>query len=291
MFAPQASFLPGFVRPGWKKNSRTIASTFEVDAKVGYRPILGTHFYGDYGCAPNTYAFEKPAGHTRLLFIGDSVTRRAEIARALEHRLANPNFEFWNAGVEGYNLIQVVEHYMNANRALEPDHVILTFHNNDFHVTPVAFIDDEGKFTVVGGNARIQGLDPRLFRMSHLYRWYITLSTSRQPGSSFDLEVERVRSNMTVLRDELDEKRIEFSVVLFPILRPFRAWLDKEVRSRNAALAILGELDIRYYDVLEPVQAAIAKGVPVGAGGKWHPSQAGGRIVATHLLEEGFLGR
>jgi hypothetical protein len=119
--------------------ARDNLSTFVIDPDFGFRPILPSGSYTRFGTLANGYAEAKRPGVTRLLFIGDSVTRRGHIVEALKSHYGSQEYEYWNAGVESFNTVQEVEYYRRFNRAIQPDHVILTFHLNDFETTPVWF--------------------------------------------------------------------------------------------------------------------------------------------------------
>ena len=121
----------------------------------------------------NDYPLSKSNGKKRLLFIGDSVTRRGHIVDALKDEYGSLKYEYWNAGVESFNTVQEVRYYKHFNRGLRPDEVFLTFHLNDFGTTPVAFREANGSLVVYVTNVPAQRLNPWLFQRSHLYRSWI----------------------------------------------------------------------------------------------------------------------
>src|SRR3990170_5571896 len=112
---------------------------YTADAKLGYRPVLGSSTYNAFGTRLNSYDPEMRPRVPRILFLGDSVTSRESIIVPLKRLYGENRFEFWNAGVEGYNTLNEVEFYKRYNAAIEPDQVVLFFHNNDFQPTPVIF--------------------------------------------------------------------------------------------------------------------------------------------------------
>ena len=86
---------------------------------------------------------EKKKGKQRILFLGDSITARGKIVSQLKQLYRTERYEYWNAGVEGYNTFQEVEFFKKHNQHINPDHVILIFTiPNDFEDTPVVFVDD-----------------------------------------------------------------------------------------------------------------------------------------------------
>ena len=58
-------------------------TTFHENDECGYLPITGKGVYGPNGCLKNNYDLENPKGE-RILFVGDSVTHRARIIKALQ---------------------------------------------------------------------------------------------------------------------------------------------------------------------------------------------------------------
>ena len=114
-----------------------------IDSDFGFRPVLGNSEYNVYGTLYNNYSFEKKENTKRLLFLGDSVTRRAKIIDALRESYGEEKFEYFNAGVESFNTVQEVAFYKKYNSVIRPDHLILTLHNNDFETTPVAFYNQD----------------------------------------------------------------------------------------------------------------------------------------------------
>ena len=102
-----------------------VRSAFVVDPEFGFRPVFGVE-YSETGTLLNDYGVVKPAGVGRVLYLGDSVTRRGRIIRALMRVYDQRKLEHWNAGVETFNTVQEVEYYERYNRTIRPDHVILT---------------------------------------------------------------------------------------------------------------------------------------------------------------------
>jgi len=62
--------------------------------------------------------------------------------------------------------VQEVAYYRQFNRPIHPDHVILTFHLNDFETTPVAFREADGTVVVFAPNWPVRRLHPWLFQHS-----------------------------------------------------------------------------------------------------------------------------
>ncbi len=289
---PQALPIEGFELEVWRRDSDYHKRTFTIDPRMGYRPRLGTNEYGELGTLPNDYPHEKRPGVPRLLFIGDSVTHQRSIERALRRRCGEDGVEYWNAGVQGFNTLQEVTWYLDWNRGVRPDHVILTFHNNDFIVTPVAFQNDAGEFTVVLPRRQLLRWSPWLLDRSRLYRLYLNWSLSRGPAHDPDTAAADTRAALARLRDAVAEDGARLSVLLLPILAPPADWSAEERRSRELSLEIFRDLGLEWFDLLPPLQAALDDGVPVrlDRGDSWHPSREAAERFADHLIREGFLG-
>ena len=72
-----------------------------------------------------------------------SVTRRATIVAGL--RDLGASGACWNAGIEAYNPVQEVEHWLRHTRGeVDVARVVLTLHNNDYSFTPVGLYTDSG---------------------------------------------------------------------------------------------------------------------------------------------------
>ena len=165
------------------------------------------------------YAAAKPPGVNRLLFIGDSVTHRGQIVEALRAVYGSQKYEYWNAGVESFNTVQEVEYYRRFNRAINPDHVILTFHLNDFETTPVAFREADGTLVVFAPNWPVRRLNPWLFQHSYTYRYWLGLVTPKKTARSEI--IAEVRASLTDLQRMVGVDRARLTVLVLPILRPY----------------------------------------------------------------------
>ena len=193
-------------------------SAFVVDPDFGFRPILGSGNYTCFGTLANDYSETKRPGVVRLLFIGDSVTRRGQIVEALRAQYGSQHYEYWNAGVESFNTVRGGGVYKRFNRPIQPDHVILTFHLNDFETTPVAFREADGTLVVYAPNWPIQRLNPWLFRHSYTYRYWLGLLSPRKAARSEI--IEQVRDNLADLSRGIARDNARLTVLVLPILRP-----------------------------------------------------------------------
>ncbi len=271
-------------------------ANFQADAECGYVPVLGNAAYDQYGCRVDRY---DAARHRlperdgsvrqgkRILFAGDSVTRRQRIQDALEQIYGSQEYEYWNAGVESFNTMQELIFYRRINSKLKPDQVVLTFHNNDFQDTPLVFRQN-GELQIHFMRRDGNRISPWLFSHSYLYRWLTGLSLGN---------LDRVRQRAAVkealagFRQTTAQQKVGFSVILLPILKPYEQWTGKEKWSRQNALEVLKELDITSYDLFPDMEAAVKEGVilPETPGDSWHPSQAAAQHFARYLASKKIL--
>ena len=207
-------FVKTAVELSWTRDNPGY-NIFTVDPEFGFRPIFGNGLYNEYGTKANNYSIEKPPGVTRLLFIGDSVTHRAKIVDALKDIYGEADFEYWNAGVESYNTVQEVNYYKRYNAAIKPDHVILTFHLNDFETTPIAFENEGDGLIVYAPNKPMRDLNPWLFKYSSLYRFLIRLTDDT--GDDRAGIVAEAEDSLLELRDLLAVDDIDFTVLVLPV--------------------------------------------------------------------------
>lgn len=289
LIAPYSAF-GGAMELAWMREYRQgFGEVMTTDPELGFRPNLGNGIYSEYGTLVDGWDVEPRAGATRVLFVGDSVTQRGKIVKPLRRLYGTRGVQYWNAGVGSFNTVQEVGFYRRYNAKLEPDHVVLFFHLNDFETTPIAFFSD-GELISFAPNRPIHTLDPWLFRNSSVYRAYIGLRISR----SDDREKIRaeVEASLRGLADELARDGIRFSVVVLPHFQPVSEWHPNAVANRARITAFLQEIGVRHFDLFEPTQAAIAEGVDVqeSPGDFWHPSDAAGRRLARYLFDAGLLG-
>ncbi len=286
---PHPEALPLPVWQGRPAGADTYA--YVTDPELGYRPLLGNRNYSRFGTLPNDHAPEKPAGATRLLFLGDSVARRARLQKALEKGCPDAPIEIWTAAVEGYNTVQEVEYYLRYSRPLRPDHVTLLFHNNDFLATPVVFSDAGGGLTVSIGQASLSPLDRALLANSNLYRHFFKRRLRSLTRRDLVTTGAETRNALLRLKSALDEDGAGLTVLLLPILAPYDEWTPHEKRRRELGLELLRELELDHHDLRAPLEATLAAGVRVAEtpGDGWHPSRQASRRFLRFLLRRGYL--
>ena len=288
--APYRAFGGARELPQFRRGGPTVAATFVVDPDFGFRPIFDNGHYTAFGTLANDYPLTKADGKKRLLFIGDSVTRRGHIVDALKDEYGSLKYEYWNAGVESFNTVQEVRYYKRFNRALRPDEVFLTFHLNDFETTPVAFRDTNGSLTVYAPNIPVQRINPWLFQHSYFYRFWIGVFTARK--TERPAIISEVHGSLEELKRMVETDGARLTVLVLPILRPLNDWSAGFLENRRRILDILGSLQVRYFDLLEPLDQALADGVSVVEEGDdlfWHPSREVAQYFGAYLRRKGLL--
>jgi hypothetical protein len=272
-----------------RRRDERYSNLYTPDPHLGFRPILGTDRYNEYGTLTNVYALQKRRSVARLLFIGDSVTARGRIVAAIRRRYRDEEFEYWNAGVHGYNTVQEVEYYRKYNRQIRPDHVILTFHPNDYGTTPVVFRDSSNRLVVCSLRKPLRSISPWLFRRSYLYRLFL----ARTMSASEDAEGIRreVASSLGELKDLVAADGATLTVLVLPYLAPQDQWSDSRLGARQATLEILADLGIRHFDLLGVLRAALADGIRTQErpGDTLHPSPELSERFAAFLYDQGLL--
>lgn len=253
---------------------------FEENAECGYLPIVGLGEYGPHGCLKNEYDLDNPKA-PRILFVGDSVTHRARIINALKKLYGEDTFEYWNAGVESFNTMQEWVLFREHNQAINPDHVVLTFHNNDFRATPMV-VRERGQIKIYQ-----PGLDinPWLFKKSYVYRW------AWPKGDDTEMREQQVKEGLKGFKTALADQQIRFTVILHPMLKPYSEWNEDEIASREKSLQYFKELDLEVIDLLPVMEKAIADGVNLTEAPEdyLHPSDELSERFAEEVKRQGLL--
>lgn len=253
---------------------------FQEDAEAGYLPVVGRGEYGPHGCLPNDYQLDQRRA-PRVLFTGDSVTHRGKIVEALKKLYGADTYEYWNAGVESFNTLQEWVFYKRHNHKIEPDHVVLTFHNNDFRATPLV-VREGGEIKIYQPGTHI---NPWLFRRSYLYRW------AWPDPDDTEARRQKVRQSLMDFRDALQGDNKRFTVILHPMLKPYSSWSDDEKNSRELSLSYFKELEIRYIDLLPVSEKALEEGLEVteAPGDVLHPNDEMAARFARELQAQNLL--
>ena len=288
--APYRAFGGASELTQFRHGAREGSAAFVIDPVFGFRPVLGEGPYTRFGTLVNGYADAKSPGVRRLLFLGDSVTHRGHLIDALRAVYGAQGYEYWNAGVESFNTVQEVAYYRHFNRPLRPDHVLLTFHLNDFETTPVAFREADGTLVVFAPNWPVRRLHPWLFQHSYTYRYWLGLVTPKKTSRA--AIIAEVRASLADLERMVTVDGARLTVVVLPILRPISDWQPEYREYWRLILGILASLRIRHFDLLQPLQAALADGVVVAETGDslfWHPSRDVASYFAKYLRTRHLL--
>ncbi len=289
--APRQPMLQGFELKDWRKYSDEFKKVFQPDPDLGFRPKLGTDWYDQHGIniKHGGYSAKAPE-QRRVLFIGDSVTARRAIDKGMLKVFGSDNLQYLNAGVESYNTHQESLWYERFNRQAQPDHVILTLHMNDFDVTPVAFYDANGDMAMVAPDKSALGINAWAFQHIYIYRSYFTWRIQKHVQYDVKEGEEVMRQALQKLQQLCQQDGTNFTVLVLPVCRPLDQWKAQQKDRRLRALKLLTDLGIHHFDLLPPMQEAIAAGVEVQEtkGDDWHPSVALGEGFARYLEGQGF---
>ena len=261
-------------------------NSFVADDECGYLPRTDSDEYDHYGCRRNDYKLEKPAGKQRVLFMGDSVTHRGRIIRALQKLYGDSHYEYWNAGVESFNTEQELVLYRRHNAQIKPDQAILCFHNNDFMQTPIVYQKD-GKLQMLTPQRDRKKINMWWFDNSYFYRFLIGLSWR---GDSEE-KAREVRANLVEMKQLMADQKVDFRIVLLPLMKPLKEWDEGENWSRQQSTQMFKELKIPYYDLLPCLEQMLQQGLAVeeNAGDSWHPNDVAAAHFAEELKKQGLL--
>ena len=183
--------------------------------------------------------------------------------------------------MESFNTLQEWVFYREHNHKVKPDHVVLTFHNNDFRATPMVVRE--------GGQIKVYqpGLDinPWLFRKSYVYRW------AWPKGENHQKREQQVVEGLTGFAERLKKDGIRFSVILHPMLKPVSEWKEEETRSRERSLHYFKEYGIRYVDLLPVMEKAVKEGLTLteSPGDFLHPNDELSALFAAELKRQNLL--
>ncbi len=266
-----------------------VARAFTVDPEFGFRPIIPGAKYNEWGTMRNEYSLRKTADRTRLLFVGDSVTHRARIVDGLRALYGEEHYEWWNAGVESFAPVQYVRYYRRYNRAIHPDHVVVTFHLNDFATTPVAFIDGEGRLQVFSPKRPLTEINAWAFQHIRIYRAWLGFTGTLRTQDNQNAVRAEVRAALAELRDLVREDGGRLTIVLHPMMIPLRDWSPADRENHEVAERMFGELGLRYFTLTDALERGLAAGVEAAGPDHHHPSPEIARYFARSLHARGLL--
>ena len=280
---PFSTFGAGEELNWFRLGRQDIPDLFVPDDTLGFRPVLGNRIYDDHGIIFGDSILAKSQPARKILFIGDSVTARGRMIRALAERISSDRISYLNGGVESYNIQQEVEFFFRYQALTKPDYIIHIFHVNDLQSTPLAYRASDGRLHVYSINTRKEVFSPLLFRHSQLYRLMIAAALPR---------IDRVQL-LTDARDHLrrlltyaQTNKIKYDVVIFPTLSPEAKWPKHERDSRHLLLALVKELEIEAVDLLPISESMNARDSDPREmpGDNWHPNDQFAGLAAELLV-------
>ncbi|MCR9244013.1 MAG: hypothetical protein NXI31_03205 [bacterium] len=274
------------------ERARSEADMIQADPELGHVPVLGGKVYDKFGLlrrwGPRGSVVAKRPGVHRVLFLGDSVTRRATIAAPLREcwRRCGGEVELLNAGVESWNPVQEVEFYFRHQKALAPDHVVLWLHNNDLSESTVSCFHD-GEFKLCNPGSLV-ALDPEWYGRSILYQlWVHSRHTDRLAPEHYTFRAAEVEAAIARLRDEVIGRGARLTVAQLPIFAAEADWLPHERRSRELAIAMLGRLEVEHFDLQPVCEELVTLGLPVRdqPTDPYHTDDVAGAVFAAAAAE------
>lgn len=276
-------------RMGERNPMHPARNFFQLDPDIGFRPVLDSRDYDAHGVLRHDYALEKPAGITRVLFLGDSVVARGDLVGAIRGAYGEDGYEWWNGGVMGYSTEQELGYYRD-HLDVDADRVVLGFHFSDFEVTPIMTLDEDGDLVVL--NSRVGDLNPFLMRHSYLYRWWVARGHGDLGPGLVDTSVDDALEAAIVELDEVARERgAVLDILVLPLLVPTDQW-PAEVRRRHSLIREIAQRHgIRHTDFWDVLDRAVEAGVELGSppGDVMHPSPELSALMAEKLRSTAFL--
>jgi lysophospholipase L1-like esterase len=264
------------------------SALYEITEDGGFGPILGGPAYRADGTAHHRYPDAKVPGTERILFLGDSVTARGRIVRALHARVGSAHREFWNAGVESFDLCQTVRHFLQHASRTDPDRVVLTFHFNDFHVTPVSFVDARG----VRRTWRPEAPHERLWRFGtrHFAWWRAALGPFADEIDTHGRERDTLRC-LERLAAACRERGLPLHVLVLPPIDDPARWRPADARAHALALDACRRLALPHTDLAPALVTALLAGhdVQESPNDHYHPSDAAAAAMADLVVSSGVF--
>lgn len=266
------------------QGARWMSNLMMPDEAIGFRPRLNVEGgYDKDGLWRRSHA-EQSDIRRRILFLGDSVTARGRIVRAIEKDLHDPTTEFLNGGVEAFNLTQEVDFFLRFQSALNVDRIVHQVHGNDLRATPIAFRDEAGTLNVYLLNSSRQYVNQWLFQHSFLYRIGLAVFLSHTTDSD---TLQETRDNFVRMAAFAAKRGIKYDVVLFPILLPQDALYRDDRRDWQALEKACREVVQHCVSLLPVLDQMLRQGQPVEeiAGDTWHPNDAFAAAAAPVIIK------
>jgi len=223
--------------------------------------------------------------------LGIALQRIGKTRDACHHRarLGDEAYEYWNGGVTGYNTQQELAYYRDYLGDVAADHVVLTFHLNDYETTPIVF-EVDGDMVAVHSKVGGRYPSPWLMAHSYVYRFvWTTLVRSTSAGREAELERDVV-SSLGALRDLVAARHARFTVLVLPWLQARAEWPEPKPRLHTETVHVLESLGVASFTFLDTLDRALAAGVEIHEtkSDPQHPSDAFAALMVEDLLKAGF---
>jgi hypothetical protein len=257
------------------------STMISADDELGHAPVLGGPWYDERGALRTSPRIDGEGAETQFVFLGDSVTRRGSLVNPLAAMWDGGKATFWNAGVESWNPVQEVAGWFRSQRAIAPQRVVLTLHNNDLTESTVACLRD-GKLTLCNPGSFVP-INPVAYRRSILYELFVHFRhVDRLRPEHYTFREREVERALQRLRDDVAQSGAELSIVLLPIFAKSNAWQEHERRARERELELLASLRIPFVDLQPVCDEITSAGLPVRVieTDPYHPDDACGAMLA-----------
>jgi lysophospholipase L1-like esterase len=248
----------------WKyaKRAKIVSDNPEIGHE--HRPNVKTHLMGadfrvnSMGLRDREFAIPKPAGVTRIMFIGDSLTvgwgveDDLTVPKRLEKMLnAKGNgrkYEVINAGVGNYNSIMEATWMMTKGIKFQPDLVIVGYFINDAEPTPHRTGGGlaEWSYAYVIFAGKVGEVWRRLFGGPEWEEYYSNLYKPDAPAWI------KNQNALKQLAAFCRERNLPLLMVNFPELRQFDPYPFAKISDTVAKLA--HDMQIPYLDLLDSVR-------------------------------------
>jgi lysophospholipase L1-like esterase len=197
--------------------SRTLGYEWIPDSNGGWAKI------NSLGMLDHEHQKYKSKGVYRIICLGDSTTANSDYVRILE-KLLNENkeikeFEVWNCGVTGYNVIQYCRALEEKWLKYDPDMVIIGFCLNDFVPTPLVVSEGNRLVGYFPHKEILPIVSPLLLRHSALYRFIVMKLYFSQNDDYYKEIIRDSRYYLRKTKKLLSAKRMQFIVVILGLAK------------------------------------------------------------------------
>jgi len=260
-------------------------SFYTADRTIGLRPILGTSLYDDNGVLVGRSVVSKSTEPRKVLFIGDSVTARAAIVSELAKQGGSGTTSYLNGGVEGYNIQQEVDFFLQYQTGIKPQAIVHQWHINDLRSSRWLMRGSDGRVRIYSHKSQPEDeVDQWLYQNSQLYRFWIANFRSR--FSSDELHAAAVDA-LRRMRAYTREHGIAYHAILFPVMEPLSKWPQYDKQAHADLLKFARDLEIPIVDLTPVSERLIAAGIDPQErpGDTSHPNQAFGKEAAQYMRQ------